>query len=178
MRRLRSLLALNFYIFCFAPYDDGTTCGSRVGPLIKRILGQIVKDRIVERAYEKQKHLPCEGCEEHWANQEGHACLFFCNMPEYRVEDFVSEHYDNVMSSMDVSEIIKIFYAVSEHLTVGGFSHEGSSKQTLNDLIQDVLMSWENETDDITETFNSYAFPNVTRLIDFVLAAPRDFVSP
>ncbi len=146
-------------------------CRARVRLLLKRILGKIVKDRIVRRAYDMQQQLPCEGCQENWACQDHHACLFFGNTPEYRAEEFVLEHYEHVVSSIESNEIIDVFYAVCRLLIVAGFTHAGLTKETLNDTIQDILMGWQNETDDIAQTFNSYSFPNVTRLLVFVMAS-------
>ncbi len=133
-----------------------------------------MKDRIVQRVQHIQQQLPCEGCQEHWPSQVDHACLFFGDTPEYHVEDFVSEHYEHVVSSIDGNEIIDVFLAACRLLADGGFMHADLTKETLNDIIQDILMVWKTETEDIAKTFNSYLFPNVTKLLGFVMASPLD----
>ncbi|XP_033646399.1 uncharacterized protein LOC117305628 [Asterias rubens] len=155
------------------PIGDGDVmrCRARVRLLLKRILGKIVKDQIVRRVYHIQQQLPCEGCQENWPGQDDHACLFFGDTPEYRVEDYVSEHYKHVASSIDANEIFDVFYAVCQLLVAMGFTHPKLSKETLNDTIQEILLGWENETEDIAQTFNSWSFLNVTRLLDFVMTS-------
>ena len=140
-------------------------CRARVGLLLQRILGKQVKARIVKRVYQTQQQLPCEGCQEHWGNQDEHACLFFGNGPEYRVEDFVSDHYEHVVSTIDTNEVIEVFDAVCRILFGADATQAGLTKETLKDITQDILLGWQNETEDITQTFNSFRFPNVTTCV-------------
>lgn len=125
----------------------------------------------MQRAYQIQQQLPCEGCEENWASQDEHACMFYGVTPEYCVEDFVPLHYDNVQSSIDANEIISIFYAVRRLFDDETFIRTGLTKEALNDVIHDILMSWKNSTEDIAPSFRSYSFSNLNRLINYVMAS-------
>ena len=145
--------------------DDGhvADCKQRVKTLVKRILTRMVTDRIFNLTYEAQEQLGCEGCEKDWPSQYDHACLFFGMNPVCCLSDYVDLHYERAAQSVNKTQVILVFGAVTSRLGVGPFSYEGMN---MDDIIDHVLNEWKLDPADLSRSFYTNVFDILTELID------------
>ncbi|XP_038058687.1 uncharacterized protein LOC119730560 [Patiria miniata] len=143
---------------------------ARARRLTKRILTKLITDEILRLVYRAQEQLGCEGCEEDWTSQWDHACLFFGVNPENRIDDFMDEHFDEAIQSLDTGRVLPMFHAVAALLGASSFSGEGVDLNAeINPIIADILTEWKADQSDIGTSFYTMLFDNTTELVQYTI---------
>ena len=138
--------------------------------VIKIILTKIVANEILRFTYYEQTQRACEGCEENWASQAEHECLFFGVPPECRLYDYVDEHYEKVKESVQVDTVLDILCVMISFLRI-----TESSEEDPNSMIQDILNGWKEDPEDVARLFHSAVFDDLSKLIDSTIKQLNEY---
>ena len=157
-------------VFADFSTDDVPARKFRATRLTERILTKLITDEILHLVYRAQEQLGCEGCEQNWASQWDHACLFFGLNPVCRMEHFVPEYIDEAMQSLDTNRVLSTFQAVAALLGAESFiGDEVDSRTELNTMIVDILNDWRAVPEDVSISFYSPLFDKTSELIQHVV---------
>ena len=79
------------------------------------------------------------------------------------LSDYVDKYYVRAAQSVDKTQVVLVFGAVTSRLGVGPFTYEGMN---MHDIIDQVLNEWKLDPADLSRSFYTNVFDILTELID------------